>query len=77
LVRIKKQFQQLEEKISKLNLEKTKLEADLGLPEIYSDKQKFLEVENLYKQNTDQLAKFNNEYENLFEKMMVMEENVV
>ena len=77
LLRIKKQFQQLEEKISKLNLGKTRLEADLALPEIYSDKQKFLEAENLYKQNTDQLAKFNDEYENLFEKMMVLEENVV
>ncbi len=77
LLRIKKHFQQLEEKISKLNVEKAKLESDLALPEIYSDKQKFIAAENRYKQNAEQLLKANQEYESLFEKIMALEENLV
>jgi ATP-binding cassette subfamily F protein 3 len=67
-------FQQLEEKIAKLNKEKTALEADLALPEIYLEKQKFLTVENKYKENSSQLQKANAEYEKLFEKIMELEE---
>ena len=77
LIRVKKVFQQLEERISKLNSEKTTLEADLALPEIYSDKQKFLEAERRYQQNAQQLTRVNAEYESVFEKMMELEENVV
>lgn len=77
LIRIKKAFQQLEERISKLNTEKISLEADLALPEIYSDKQKFLEAESRYQQNAQQLTRVNAEYESLFEKIMELEENVV
>ncbi len=67
-------FQQLEEKIAKLNKEKTALEADLALPEIYLEKEKFLTVENKYKENSSQLQKANAEYEKLFEKIMELEE---
>ncbi len=76
LQRLRKQFQQSEEKVGKLNIEKTKLEADLALPEIYLDKQKFIEAENKYKQNMENLAKTNKEYETLFEKIMVLEETI-
>jgi ATP-binding cassette subfamily F protein 3 len=76
LVKVKKQFQQIEEKISKLNLEKIKLEADLASPNIYLDKQKFVDAENRYKQNTDQLNTTNQEFEVVFEKMMTLEQTV-
>jgi ATP-binding cassette subfamily F protein 3 len=69
-------FQQLEEKISKLNKEKISLEADLSLPGIYSDKNKFIEAENKYNQKTEQLKKANEEYEKLFERIMEMEEKI-
>ena len=52
-----KLFQQLEEKIAKLNQEKIALEADLALPEIYLEKQKFLTAENKYKENCNPVAK--------------------
>ena len=76
LQKAQKLFQQLEEKISKLNKEKISLESELALPEIYSDKNKFIDAENKYNQKTEQLKKANEEYERLFEKIMEMEEKV-
>ncbi|KAA9036609.1 ABC-F family ATP-binding cassette domain-containing protein [Ginsengibacter hankyongi] len=67
-------FQQLEEKIAKLNKEKITLESDLASPEIYLEKQKFLTAENKYKENSIQLQKATVEYEKLFEKIIEMEE---
>ena len=48
LQKAQKLFQQLEEKIAMLNKEKSTLESDLALPEIYLEKQKFVEAENRY-----------------------------
>jgi ATP-binding cassette subfamily F protein 3 len=75
LQKVKKQFQQLEEKISKATEEKKQLEANLALPEIYSDNQKFTEAEKKYNQKLHELTAANSEYEILFEKLMMMEEN--
>ena len=76
LQKIKKQFQQLEEQIAKITKEKNKLEADLSLPEIYSENQTFVETESRYKQKADQLATDNEEYEKLFEKILEMEDKI-
>jgi ATP-binding cassette, subfamily F, member 3 len=76
LQKAQKLFQQLEEKIATLNKEKLTLESDLALPEIYLEKQKFVDAENRYQLKTDQLKKANEEYEKLFEKIMEMEEKV-
>jgi ATP-binding cassette subfamily F protein 3 len=76
LVKAQKLFQQLEDKIAKLNKEKLTLESNLALPEIYLEKNKFLDAENRYRQKSDQLQKANEEYEKLFEKLMKMEETV-
>ena len=69
-------FQQLEEKIAKLNKEKFTLENNLALPEFYLDRQKFADAETAYQQKSDQLKKANEEYEKLFEKIIEMEEKV-
>ncbi len=66
-------FQQLEEKIAELNKKKTKLEADLGLPEIYSDRNKFVQTETEYKKVAEELVKAEKEYEVVFEKVMELE----
>lgn len=76
LQKVQRLFQQLEEKIAKLNKEKIILESDLASPEIYLEKQKFLVAENKYKENSNQLQKANAEYEILFEKIMEMEEKI-
>ncbi|HEU5365624.1 MAG TPA: ABC-F family ATP-binding cassette domain-containing protein [Hanamia sp.] len=74
--KLKKQFEQLEQKIAKTTEEKKQLEANLALPEIYSDNQKFVEAEKKYAQKTQQLQTDNAEYEKLFEKLMLLEEKV-
>jgi ATP-binding cassette subfamily F protein 3 len=74
LQKAQKLFQQLEEKIAKLNKEKLTLENNLALPEFYLDRQKFAQAETAYQQKSDQLKKANEEYEKLFEKIIEMEE---
>jgi ATP-binding cassette subfamily F protein 3 len=75
-LKIKKQFGLAEENIAKTTREKLKLENDLGLPEIYSDNQKFVETERKYNQVKSRLTKENKEYETLFEKLMELEEKL-
>ena len=67
-------FQQLEEQIAKLNSQKTELEASLVKPEIYSDKNKFLQAETAYKKAADELSKLNLQYEKTFELIVSLEE---
>jgi ATP-binding cassette subfamily F protein 3 len=66
-------FQQLEERIAKLNKQKQELEASLIDPAIYSDKKKFLEAETAYKKAEAELVTLNAEYEKVFEKIMELE----
>ena len=68
--KIKKQFHQLEHNIAELSKKKIALEADLGTPEIYSDKSKFLQTETSYKKDCTELELLNKDYEIIFEKMM-------
>jgi ATP-binding cassette subfamily F protein 3 len=74
LQKVKRQFEQLEEKIAKKKEEKKQLEANLALPEIYSDNQKFIEAEKKYNQKLQELSVENALYEKLFDKLMLMEE---
>jgi ATP-binding cassette subfamily F protein 3 len=66
-------FQQLEERIADLNNKKQHLETALADPATYSDKNKFLQTETDYKKVCDELAIQNSEYEKVFEKIMVLE----
>ena len=69
-----KNLEQLEEKLATLTQQKKHLEAQLTLPEIYSDKNKFLAAEVGYKNCATALDKTNTEYEAVFEKLMELEE---
>lgn len=42
-------FNQLEEKIARLNKQKTQLEADLASPDVYNDRNRFVEQKQLIK----------------------------
>ncbi|MFI5133238.1 MAG: ABC-F family ATP-binding cassette domain-containing protein [Chitinophagales bacterium] len=66
-------FQQLEEKISKLNEQKQQLEAALASPDTYSNKEKFLQTETSYKNVSAELAQLNKQYEQVFEKIVELE----
>ena len=74
LQKVQRQFQQLEEKIAVMNKQKSALEASLSDPATYSDKTRFLETETAYKSAADELLRLNKQYEQLFEKMMDLEE---
>jgi ATP-binding cassette subfamily F protein 3 len=67
---------QLEEKIATLHKQKAEYEEKLYSPAIYADKNKFIETETMYKKVSDELAKFNLDYEKLFEKVMELESKV-
>jgi ATP-binding cassette subfamily F protein 3 len=66
-------FEKLEKEIADLNRQKAELEAQLGSSEIYSDKQKFFDTENKYKQVSSQLETANKSYEEVFEKILSLE----
>jgi ATP-binding cassette, subfamily F, member 3 len=68
-------FQQLEEQIAQLNKKKTQLEAALVDPQIYSDKNKFLQAEADYKKAEEELVKLNLQYEKTFELIVSLEGN--
>ncbi|HNK29686.1 MAG TPA: ATP-binding cassette domain-containing protein, partial [Ferruginibacter sp.] len=72
----KNQFNQLEEKMAQLNSEKTKLEAELASPEVYNDKNRFLQTEARYKDTQAELAKASAAYETAFEKLMELEDKM-
>lgn len=73
LQKLQKQFQQIEEKISKASSLKNELESALADPSTYADKERFLQAESNYKAAEDELYKLNVQYEQLFEKIMEME----
>ena len=76
LTKQKNLCKQLEERITELNKQKIKLEADLASPDIYSDKIKFQQAETAYKTNAENLKSTNAEYEIVFEKLMELEEKM-
>ena len=73
--KLKNQFKQLEEKLSKCNAQKNTLEAKLADPTVYGDKMKFIEAEADYKKASAELESLNKEYEVVFEKLMELEGN--
>ena len=69
----KRQFQQLEEQLARLNEKKTALETSMNNPEIYSDNKRFQQLESEYAQLGKELKQVNEEYEKAFEKLMELE----
>ena len=73
LQRTQKQFAKTEEQLAALNRKKTQIELDLALPENYTDKTKFFQLENMYKQVQKDLSEVTQQYETLFEKIMELD----
>jgi ATP-binding cassette subfamily F protein 3 len=69
-------FQKLEEQLGKLTEEKNALEAKLGDPAIYSNKDEFQKLDGQYKQVSSKHAQLTKEYDTVFEKMMELEEKI-
>jgi len=71
-----KTFQKLEAELEKLKAEKTDLEAKLADPGLYADKDKFVKLDEQYKQITTRVDSKGKEYEKLFEEVMELEEKL-
>ncbi len=71
-----KQFQKLEEQLNKLKEEKAVIEAQLSIPEVYADKNKFAELDAMYKQHIQQLETVSKEYDKAFEAVLELEEKI-
>ncbi|MCO5287133.1 MAG: ATP-binding cassette domain-containing protein [Chitinophagaceae bacterium] len=74
LQKIKKQFEQTEKALEKINAERATLENLLASPDIYSDAGKFAETEKRYQELNRLSEKENQKYEMLFEEIMRLEE---
>ena len=71
-----KAFQRLEEEINKLKAATADLEAKLGDPSFYNNKQEFQKVDEQYKLHTARLTQMNKDYDKAFELMMELEEKI-
>jgi ATP-binding cassette subfamily F protein 3 len=75
LQKVRTKVKQLEENLKSLKEIKAKLELSLSDPEIYSDKNKFVQAESAYNKAVSDLNIANTEFEIVFEKLMELEEN--
>ncbi|MEO7265547.1 MAG: ATP-binding cassette domain-containing protein [Ferruginibacter sp.] len=73
LQKVKSRLKQLEERLAQVTKTKNGFEADLAAPEIYSNKDKFLQTETAYNKALKEFEDVNAEYESIFEKMMELE----
>ncbi len=71
-----KSLQQIESNLNKVKSEKARIEAAMGDPSIYSNKTKFIQLENDYKSIQSQFNTLNQEYETAFEKLMELETGI-
>ena len=69
-------FQKLEEELGKLKTESADLEAKLADPSCYSDKDKFIVLDEKYRQHSLKLQQLNKEYDASFERLMEIEEKL-
>jgi len=67
-------FKHTEEELAKFSEEKKIIESKLASPEIYTDKQKFAETEKKYKDLQNKIDQLNKSYEEMFEKILELEE---
>ncbi|MFZ9719097.1 MAG: hypothetical protein ACO3BD_07035, partial [Chitinophagaceae bacterium] len=61
---------QVEESLASITAEKDRLALLLSNPDTYADKAKFIETEKAFQQASETHAQLNQEYEQLFEKLM-------
>lgn len=73
LQKYKRQFQQLEEQLAKLNEKKAAVEVSMNNPDVYADRKKFQQLETEYAQIGRDLKQATAEYEQVFEKLMELE----
>lgn len=68
--KLQKRFDELETKLNQLRLAKTEMEAQLGNPEIYTQKEAFATLEKKYQTICQDVRTAEKDYEKLFEDLM-------
>lgn len=71
-----KTFQKLEEDLNKVKAEKTNVELQLADPAFYADKDKFLKLDEQYRQLTSRFESLSKDYDKVFELIMELEEKI-
>jgi ATP-binding cassette subfamily F protein 3 len=71
-----KLFEKLEQQMTEMKAEKEKIEAKLGDPAFYADKEQFLKLDEMYKNLTAKLETLTKDYDKTFEAMMELEEKL-
>lgn len=74
--RQQKLFEQIEKQIQQLQAEKAGIEGQLTDPQVYADKQRFLEVEKNYTKAQEAIGRKQAESEKAFEMLMELEEQL-
>lgn len=74
--KLQRKFQKVEEDLDKMQQEKLKLETQLADPEFYADKDKFLKVDEAYRDFMTKFEEKEREYNQLFEQIMELEEKI-
>lgn len=69
-------FQKLEEQVNKMKEEKNILESQLGDPAFYSDKDKFMKLDEQYRLLNAKYETTSKEYDKVFETIMELEEKI-
>lgn len=75
LTKLRNKVQQLEKNLEQLKKTRTSLEASLSDPQVYGDRQKFVEAETAYNKAVAELNVANAQFEEAFEKLMELEED--
>ena len=73
LQKLQKQFSKTESELEKIKSRQRNIETDMAAPEVYADRNNFLQLENEYKSNEQKIISLNKEYEDLFEKILEKE----
>ena len=71
-----KSLQKLEAELEKMKTELAAIEIQLSDPSVYADKEKFLKLDEQYKQLQHKVATKNKDYERLLEEVMELEEKI-
>ncbi|HAN39825.1 MAG TPA: ABC transporter ATP-binding protein, partial [Chitinophagaceae bacterium] len=75
LQKVQRQFQKAEETLEQLKAKQTAIELELADPKSYSNPQQFATLESNYKQVQQQVKEAAEKYEQLFEQIMLLEDN--
>jgi ATP-binding cassette subfamily F protein 3 len=74
--KLQKTIQKQEEDIARMKKETAALEAKLGDPAFYNNRDEFQKVDNQYRQMSTKLAEANSLFEKNFEQLMELEEKI-